>query len=298
MTADHPAPPPVRGRAATPRRPAPTAGAALGAPPAAAAPATGLAHPRFLARLAELGPAADRTWLLALSVGLGFTLIAAYLFAHTPSGNFWAYAGLFVRGGLYLRAGERLKGRGGETLAGLFRLGIVAGLLEVLVDWALIHWVRNGRLVYLTGNDVVILGSPLWMPLAWACVTVELGYPAVRLFALLRGRMAERAAALVASLVAAAGAGLTIGLYEYFAWRANWWKYERAHAMIGQACALYIPLGEFVMFLFALPVAARALAEQDEAPLAAALEGGARFALAIAFGYAVAYLLLEAGRGV
>lgn len=255
-----------------------------------------LSNPRFQRRLDELGAPADRVWFLALNTGLVFTLIAAYLFAHTPSGNFWAYAGLFVRASLYLGAGDRLKGRGGETLAGLFRLGIVAGLFEVLIDWALIHWVKNGRLVYLTGNDVVLLGSPIWMPLAWACVTVELGYPAVRLFSVLRGRMTARAAAATASLVAAAGAGLTIGLYEYFAYRANWWKYERAHTMVGDFCALYIPLGEFVMFLFILPVAARALAQQDDAPTAAAVEGGALFAGAIAAGYAVAYLLLEAGR--
>jgi hypothetical protein len=28
----------------------------------------------------------------------------------------------------------------------------------------------------------VLLASPIWMPIAWACVIVELGYPAVRLF--------------------------------------------------------------------------------------------------------------------
>ncbi len=152
----------------------------------------------------------------------------------------------------------------------------------------LIHGVTNGRLVYLTGNDVALLGSPVWMPLAWACVIVELGYPAVRLLSILRRP-------LVATLITALGAGITVGFYEYFAYRASWWKYERASAMLGDFCALYIPVGEFLMFLPILPIASRALAD-DERPVARAIVGGASFAGCIAAGYAIAYLLLEVGR--
>jgi hypothetical protein len=65
--------------------------------------------------------------------------------------------------------------------------------------------------------------------------------------------------------------------------------------MIGDFCALYIPLGEFFMFLAVLPIAARALSQSDR-PLVASIEGGTRFAVAIAIGYALAYLLLEADR--
>jgi len=253
-----------------------------------------LEHPRFTRALDDLSPASDRVWLLALTTGLGFTLIAAYPFAHTPSGVFWAYAGLLIRGGLYLWADEALRGRGGDTIATLFRVGIVAGLLEILVDWALIQWVPTGRLVYLTGNDVVVLGSPIWMPLAWACVIVELGYPAVRLYGIARRRMTPVSAAAVVSVGIGVLAGITVGFYEYFAYRANWWKYEPARVMIGDFCALYIPLGEVLMFLTIIPVAAHALTKGDR-PRSAALEGGALFAMAIAGGYAAAYLLLEAG---
>jgi len=254
-----------------------------------------LENPTFLRRLDELSSGSDLVWFVALIVGLAFTLVAAFLFPFSSSGNFWAYAGLLIRASLYLWSGEALKGRGGETLSTLFKLGLVAGMFELLVDWALIHWVSNGRLVYLTGNDVVLLGSPIWMPLAWACVIVELGYPAVRLFGILKARLATRPAAVIASLVAASAAAVTVGFYEYFAYRANWWKYEPANAMIGDFCALYIPLGEFFMFLAVLPIAARALSQSDR-PLVASIEGGTRFAVAIAIGYALAYLLLEAGR--
>src|SRR5207249_6268330 len=118
------------------------------------------------------------------------------------------------------------------------------GSFELLVDWALIRWVAHGKLIYLTGNDVVLLGSPIWMPLAWACVIVELGYPAVRLHGLLRARLGRRGAAGVSAIAIGIGAAFTVGFYEYFAYRAGWWKYERANAMIGDFCALYIPLGE------------------------------------------------------
>ena len=63
--------------------------------------------------------------------------------------------------------------------------------------------------------------------------------------------------------------------------------------MIGDFCALYIPLGEVLMFLTIIPVAAHALTKADR-PRSAALESGALFAVAIAGGYAAAYVLLEA----
>lgn len=251
-----------------------------------------LADPRFEQRLDELSFSSDRLWLLALATGLSFTLIAAYPFAYTASGVFWAYAGLLIRGGLYLWAGDALRGRGGETIETLFRVGLVAGLLEILVDWALIHWVPTGRLVYLTGNDVVLLGSPIWMPLAWACVIVELGYPALRGYGILRRRASRATALFTVSVAIGVVAGLTVGFYEYFAYRANWWKYEPARAMLGDFCALYIPVGEFFMFLTVVPIMARALA-QEERRRAVALESGALFAAAIAAGYALAYWLLE-----
>ncbi len=247
---------------------------------------------RFERRLGELSPSSDRVWLLGLGTGLTLTLIAAYPFAHTSSGVFWAYAGLLIRGGFYLWGGGALRGTGGETLATLFRVGLAAGLLEILVDWALIHWVPTGRLVYLSGNDVVLLGSPIWMPLAWACVIVELGYPALRGYGWLRQRRSRFAAAIAASVAIAALAALTVGFYEYFAYRANWWRYEPARAMLGEFCALYIPAGEFLMFLPVIPIMARALAHEERGR-AATVECGALFAAAIAAGYALAYWILE-----
>ena len=253
----------------------------------------GLESPNFKRRINELSAGSDLVWFTALGIGLGFTLIAAYLFTFSPTGKFWAYAGLFIRAGLYLWSGEVLKGRGGDTLSDLFKLGIVAGIFELLADWGLIHWISNGRLVYLSGNDVILLGSPVWMPLAWACVIVELGYPAMRLFRRLRASMTTNTATLVTSIIIGLAASVTVGFYEYFAYRANLWKYEKAHAMLGDFCALYIPVGEFLMFLAVLPIGAKLLSK-DRPGTSTYIEGGAAFALAIALGYTLAYLLLEA----
>lgn len=256
-----------------------------------------LERPLFLTRLAQLGRDSDRTWLAGLLTGLVFTLIAAYGFPYpkSPSGKLWAYWGLLIRAALYIRSAEGLRDRGGETLSRLFAVGLVAGLFELPVDWALIHWVQHGRLVYLTGNDVVLLGSPIWMPLAWACVIVEMGYPAVRLYGLWRAALGGRTAATAATVLIAISAGITVGFYEYFAYRAGWWKYEPANVMIGDFCAVYIPLGEFLMFLAVLPVAARGIGDRGHLP-AAAISAGAQFATAIAAGYAIAYGVLEGWR--
>lgn len=250
--------------------------------------------PAFSRRVDELSAASDRTWLVGASVGLALTLVAAYAPLPTLGGTACAYLGLLVRSALYVRSRETLAGRGGETLSRLFELGLVAGLFELIVDWWLIHGVSSGRLEYL-GPDVVLLTSPVWMPVAWACVIVEMGYPAVRLFGLLRARVRPMLAAVAATLTMAIAAGVTVGFYEFFAARAGWWRYGPANAMIGETCALFIPLGEVFMFCAILPVASRALS-RDDRRVATAIECGAMFAAAIFAGYAIAYALLEWGR--
>jgi hypothetical protein len=251
--------------------------------------------PVFERRLSELSPASDRIWLTGMGIGLVLTMVAAFAPLPAGGGTMCAYLGLLIRGALYLRAGDTLPDRGGAVLGGLMRMGIVAGLFELIVDWWLINGVTNGRLDYLGARDVVLLASPIWMPLAWACVIVELGYPALRLFGLLRTRMNLAGAAMIASLVAGAAAGITVGFYEYFAYLAGWWRYAPARHMIGAYCALFIPVGEAFMFLVILPVAARTFAREDR-PVASAIEGGAMFGIAIFAGYAIAYVLLELGR--
>ena len=104
--------------------------------------------------------------------------------------------------------------------------------------------------------------------------------------------MTTNQAAIIASLLTGLAASVTVGFYEYLACGANLWRYEEAKVMLGNSCALYIPFGEFLMFLAILPIGARVLS-MNHRRQAAFLEGGATFALAIALGYALAYFLLE-----
>ena len=251
--------------------------------------------PTLSRHLDQLSPASDRIWLIGMATGLSLTMVAAFAPLPAGGGTMCAYLGLLVRSALYLCASEALQTRGGVILTRLYWMGIVAGLFELIVDWWLVNGVANGRLDYLGANDVVLLASPIWMPVAWGCVIVELGYPALRLFANLRSRMHARRAAILASVIIAIGAGITVGFYEYFAYNAGWWKYGPAHAMIGSFCALFIPVGEALMFLAILPIAAKALS-RDDRPVISAVAGGAAFSVAIFVGYALAYLLLEYGR--
>ncbi len=253
-----------------------------------------LEAPDFLKHLQQATPRSDRLWLIALVTGLATTLIPAITTPYPESlaGRAWVYAGLLVRVSCYLWAGDRLSEQGGRLLGRLFALGLVAGLFELVVDWWLVNGITSGRLVYLSGPDVVLLSSPIWMPIAWACVIVELGYPTLRLFSLFRPRLRTAGAAAVASVICGLSAAFTVGFYEYFAYRAGWWKYEPSRAMLGPYCSLYIPLGEGLMFLTLLPIAAYAISEESH-PRAASIAAGAQFACAIAVGYAVAYVLLE-----
>lgn len=244
--------------------------------------------------VSRLNTRTDLCWLTGMTIGMGLTLVAARWFPYpqTRTGIFWAYAGVLLRVALYAAFADRFRHEGGELFQRLLALGWVAGALEILVDYALIHWLPTGQLVYTSGNDVVLLGSPVYMPLAWACVIVEFGYLVCRLYGLLARRIARRAAAVVASLVGGAVAGASIGGYEFFAYAAGWWRYQPARWMLGRCCALYIPLGEAFMFAAFLPLARRYLAS-PHGRIHAAIVYGAWFAAVIGISYLAAYALLE-----
>ena len=233
--------------------------------------------------LVGLGPRTDAVWLAGNAIGLGLTLAAAFVFP--GHGLIFAYLAVTVRLALYTQAAGW---PGGEYFDQMLRLGLVAGFFEIFADYVLVRLLVSGRLVYLT-RDAVLLESPLYMPFAWACVIVELGYVSVRLYSLFRG---APWGAWAASLVGGLTAGVFIGLYEYFAFRAGWWKYEPARVMIGPYCAAYIPLGECLMFLVMLPLLTW-LGQRDESPSRRAFSGGIAFAAIILVSYFVAYVVLE-----
>lgn len=258
---------------------------------------TGIQSSVFLQRVDELSASSDKVFFLGLASALILTSVTAFFWPGSTIGIFVAYFLAVERTCLYLWAGNALKGKGGEILSGLFKLGIVAGLFELLVDWGLIQWISNGRLIYLSGNDVVLLGSPVWMPHAWALVIVEIGYISIRLFSLMKRSISLKKAAVLASILTGLAAFTAIGIYEFHAYRLGWWKYGPANAMIGDFCTLFIPVGEFIMFLFILPIASRVFSKED-VKWDRFIAGGFQFACFIAIGYFIAYMLLEFGRPV
>lgn len=233
--------------------------------------------------LMGLGPRTDVVWLAGNAIGLGLTLAAAFLFP--GHGLIFAYLAVAVRLALYTQAAAWPDG---VYFDQMLRLGLVAGFFEIFADYVLVRLLVSGRLVYLT-RDAVLLESPLYMPFAWACVIVELGYVSVRLYSLVRERSWG---AWVASLAGGITAMVFIGLYEYFAFRAGWWQYEPARVMIGPYCAAYIPLGEGLMFLVMLPLLTW-LGQRAESPSRRAFRGGTAFAAIILVSYVVAYVVLE-----
>lgn len=253
--------------------------------------------PVFLRRVDELSRSSDMVWLASMIIGLGCTVFTSILWPFSPAGKFTVYLIILIRIALYMWGGEALKGKGGEVLGGMFKIGVVAGMFELLVDWGLIHWITNGRLIYLSGNDVVLLGSPVWMPFAWATVIADLGYLVLRIFGALKKSMSSQASYFTGSIIIGALAGPMIAVYEYFAYMCGWWKYEPANAMLGDYCALFIPAGEIIMFFFLLPIISRVFS-REELKSDAFISAGVKFACCIAVGYTISYLLLEFGRAV
>lgn len=257
-------------------------------------PRSGVRNNAFVELVGRAGLASDICWLLGMTIGLGFTVLAAYAFPYPESraGIFFAYLCVMLRLALYFAFADRWKESGGALIGKLVTFGLVAGFFELLADYWLVNGVTSGRLVYTSGRDVVLLASPLYMPFAWACVIAEFGYLICRLYSILSVRRNALQAAAIASVAGGLAAGFSIGLYEYFAYRAGWWFYEAARAMIGRYCALYIPVGEVLMFAAFLPIFARA-AERKENPVFGAMAYGALFGGCIFAAYAIAHTALE-----
>ncbi|MEL6558736.1 MAG: hypothetical protein AAFQ94_11165 [Bacteroidota bacterium] len=120
--------------------------------------------------------------------------------------------------------------------------GAIAGILELPTDDYLVTTIDS--LVY-PGNEPMIWSSPLYMPLAWANVLIQLGY-----YGLLLARWKGIA---VASIVLAIAGGMYIPLYEHLAKDAGWWWYNLNTTMIFNA-PVYVILCEALISL-SLPLA-------------------------------------------
>jgi len=120
-------------------------------------------------------------------------------------------------------------------LGKLVLFGLTAGAVELVADWWLVR--TTGTLFYPAG-DPRLLESPVYMPVAWGVVLVQIGYIGYRL--------SMRWPLWLAMLATGLLGGTLIPFYEHFAKGACWWWYEGAHHMLGNT-PYYIMLGEFLI---------------------------------------------------
>lgn len=105
-------------------------------------------------------------------------------------------------------------------LGRLFLLGCVAGVIELFTDASGEHVVHS--LSYPPGEPV-LWASPVYMPLAWTLVLMQLGYLGWRL----RGLAPRLSLGAACALTGLCG-GLLVPFYEEMAYHAGWWQYAAA----------------------------------------------------------------------
>ncbi len=132
--------------------------------------------------------------------------------------------------------------RSDDQLLGKFLIfGLSAGALELLAD----DWlVQQTKTLFYERGEPLLIDSPVYMPIAWAVILVQIGYLGYYLY-LRRGL-------LFATITTGIIGGLIIPVYEWAAKGAGWWLYEDPGRMVFNATPYYIILGEFLLAL-ALP---------------------------------------------
>lgn len=128
----------------------------------------------------------------------------------------------------------------------LLIMAFAAGVIEVAI--ADPYFVGNHTLVY-PREGPFIIDSPLYMPLGWSYVLLQIGYVAWWVL--------QQKGVLAAIAVSTMLGGTNIPIYEALARRANWWYYQDVPMIIG--APYYVILGEAFIGL-ALPFLVRPLA--------------------------------------
>lgn len=159
-------------------------------------------------------------------------------------------------------------------MARLMVFGLVVGLTELAADAWLVD--ATGTLDYSIGGGPALWRSPIWMPLAWAAVAVQIGY--------LGSRLMERFGRLGGLLTGLLGA-VYIPYYEELARRIHWWTYDGARMVSNTP--YFIILGEFAIAI-ALALLARPLRRRGfTAAVWLGLVGGAAILVCYALAHAV-----------
>ena len=127
-----------------------------------------------------------------------------------------------------------------HLLQKLMLMGFVAGIAELPIDAFLVD---TGTLVY-ASDEPMIWRSPVYMPIAWMLVLVQMGYLS---FILMRWR--GMAVAILGIFLVGAS---YIPLYEHLALKADWWYYQNTPMVIG--APYYIILAEGLLCMGIPPI--------------------------------------------
>ena len=168
------------------------------------------------------------------------TLVATWIVVNSFFKTGWITAAILAFGVLIIDIVYII--RTDDQLLGKFVLfGLAAGAVELLAD----DWlVAQTKTLFYEHGEPLLIDSPVYMPIAWAVILVQIWYLGYYLY--------QRRGLLFATLATGLIGGLIIPVYEWAAKGAGWWFYEDPGRMVLDATPYYIILGEFLLAL-ALP---------------------------------------------
>ena len=230
----------------------------------------------------------DLWWLAMILSGFLATFLAAFGFP--GAGTFFIYLAVLVR--LAIAAGISQQPFGG-VFGRLLPLGLVAGLFALFGDHMLVNWVEpdRGQRIY-PEHSGVLLSSPIYVPLYWACLVIEFGYMIVRIWGLASEFLSNEAAMGVTMVAGGLLAAVWTACTDFWAVKAGWWSYRPGQVILGGACALYVVIGAFFIFAAFPPLFVRYLGCTG-GRLYASIRYGAIFGAIIFLSYLTSHLLVE-----
>jgi hypothetical protein len=177
------------------------------------------------------------------------------------------------------------------VFAKLIPFGLAAGVFAIFGDHMLVNWSERGQRVY-PEHTGVLLSSPLYIPLFWACLFVEFGYTIVRIYGMLSKAMSGDLPFYGAMLSGGLIAALWTACTDFWAVKAKWWSYQEGQVILGGACALYVVIATFFIFCAFLPAFLGYL-NCAGTRLYASVRYGLIYGLVIFVAYVLAHLLVE-----
>jgi hypothetical protein len=228
----------------------------------------------------------DLWWLAMILSGFLATFLAAFGFR--DSGAFFVWLAVLVRLAVAVGISQQPFG---AVFGRLLPFGLVAGVFALFGDHMLVNWSGGGQRIY-PDRTGVLLSSPIYMPLFWACTIMEFGYMIIRIWGLLASLVPGEAATGATMVMGGFIAAIWTACMDFWAVRAGWWTYAPGKVILGGACALYVVIASFFIHCMLLPLLVRYLSCSGSRVYASVRYGGI-FGGVIYLSYVAAHVLVE-----